>query len=123
MRNSDCGIENVIRFLHSEFPIPNSAMVVGSLHVRLYVRESRTLKDKRQVVRSVLDRLRNQFNVAAAEVGHLDDVKVIEIGVAAVGAEVGPVKGVLQTITEALRGHPVAEYLGGEIEVGRAGDV
>jgi hypothetical protein len=48
----------------------------------------------------------------------LDDVKVIEIGVAAVGAEAAPVKGALQSIQEALRGHPIAEYLGGQIEVG-----
>ncbi len=93
-------------------------MVIGTLSVRLLVRESRTLKDKRQVVRSVLDRLRSRFNVAAAEVGHLDDVKVVEIGVAAVGPEVSGVKGVLQTIQEALRGHPIAEYLGGEVAVG-----
>ena len=94
-------------------------MIVGTLRAHLLVRASRTLKDKRQVVRSVLDRLRGQFNVSAAEVGHLDDVKVVELGVAAVGPEAGPVKGVLQTIQEALRKHPVAEYLGGEIEVGR----
>ena len=93
-------------------------MIVGTLHARLLVRESRSLKDKRQVVRSLLDKLRNSFNVAATEVGHLDDVKVIEIGIAAVGAEAGLVKGALQSIQEALRAHPVAEYLGGTIEVG-----
>ena len=94
-------------------------MVVGSLKVRLLVREARTLKDKRQVVRSILDRLRNGFNVAAAEVDALDDCRQVVIGVAAVGPEVGPVKGVLQKITEALRAHPIAEFLGSEIEVGR----
>jgi uncharacterized protein len=93
-------------------------MIVGTLHARLLVRESRSLKDKRQVVRSMLDRLRNGFHVAATEVGHLDDVKVIEIGVAAVGAEAAPVRGALQSIQEALRAHPVAEYLGGTVEVG-----
>ena len=51
-------------------------MVIGSLTARLLVRESRTLKDKRQVVRSVLDRVRAGFNVSAAEVGTHDDVKV-----------------------------------------------
>jgi len=94
-------------------------MVVGSLHARLLVRESRTLKDKRQVVRSVLDRLRNQFNVSAAEVGHLDDVRVIELGIAAVGPETALVRGVLQTISEALRKHPVAEFLGCDMDVER----
>ena len=95
-------------------------MVVGTLHARLLVREARTLKDKRQVVRSLLDRLRDQFKVSAAEVGHLDDVKVIELGVAAVGPEPAAVRGVLQTISEALRKHPVAEFLGCDITVGTA---
>jgi hypothetical protein len=92
-------------------------MVVGSLHARLLVRESRSLKDKRQVVRSILDRLRGQFNVSAAEVGEQDDHRVVEIGVAMVGSDVAPVQGALQSIQEALRRHPIAEYLGGEIEV------
>lgn len=92
-------------------------MILGSLHARLYVRESRTLKDKRQVVRSVLDRLRDKFNVSAAEVASHDDVKVAEIGVAIVGFETAAVQHVLQQITEALRKHPIAEYLGGSFSV------
>ena len=47
-------------------------MIVGSLRVRLLVRGSRSLKDKRQVVRSIKDRLRNQFNVSVAEVDDQD---------------------------------------------------
>jgi uncharacterized protein YlxP (DUF503 family) len=60
-------------------------MVIGSLTARLLVRDSRTLKDKRQVVRSILDKARAGFDVAAAEVGSLDDVKVAELAFAAVG--------------------------------------
>ena len=41
-------------------------MIVGSLRVRLLVREARSLKDKRQVVQSVKDRLRDRFNVSVA---------------------------------------------------------
>lgn len=93
-------------------------MTIGTLHVTLRVRESRSLKDKRQVVRSIQDRLRNQFHVAISEVGHHEDVKVIEFGIAAVGHEVGAIQGLLQTIQEALRGHPVAEYLQGKLVVG-----
>ncbi len=93
-------------------------MVLGSLEVRLFVRESRTLKDKRQVVRSILDRVRNDFNVSAAEVDTHDDVKLVTLAFAAVGFENAAVQGVLQKITEALRVHPVAEYLGGEVTVG-----
>src|SRR5437588_460395 len=52
-------------------------MIVGSLKARLLVRGSRSLKDKRQVVRSVLDRVRHQFGVAAAEVAAHDDHRLI----------------------------------------------
>jgi uncharacterized protein YlxP (DUF503 family) len=90
-------------------------MHTATLHCRLLVRESRTLKDKRQVVRSMVEKLRSSFHVAAAEVGHLDDVKVIELGVAAVGAEAESLNGLMQKIQDALRAHPVAEYLGGTI--------
>ena len=93
-------------------------MVVGTLEARLLVRGSRSLKDKRQVVRSVVDRLRSQFHVAVGEVDHLDDHRQVTLGVAAVGFEVVAVQGVLQAIQEALRAHPVAEYLGGEVSVG-----
>ena len=94
-------------------------MVIGALTVRLLLRESRTLKDKRQVVRSVLDRARAGFNVSAAEVGTHEDVKVATLGFAAVAAEMETARGVLTQIADALRRHPVAEYLGGEVAVGR----
>jgi uncharacterized protein YlxP (DUF503 family) len=93
-------------------------MIVGTLEVRLFVRESRTLKDKRQVVRSMLDRVRSGFNVSAAEVGSHDDVKVATLGFAAVGFETAAVQNVLQQIAEALRKHPIAEYLGCDLCVG-----
>ena len=93
-------------------------MVIGSLTARLLVRDSRTLKDKRQVVRSVLDRVKAGFNVSAAEVDTHDDVKVATLAFAAVGFESAAVQGVLNQIAEALRRHPVAEYLGGTVSVG-----
>jgi uncharacterized protein YlxP (DUF503 family) len=93
-------------------------MVIGSLSCRLLVRESRTLKDKRQVVRSILDRMRGAFNVSAAEVDTHDDVKVATLAFAAVGFETAAIQSVLQKIADALRVHPVAEYLGGEVTVG-----
>jgi uncharacterized protein YlxP (DUF503 family) len=93
-------------------------MVVGTLAVRLLIRESRTLKDKRQVVRSILDRLKSGFNVSAAEVDTHDDVKVVTLAFAAVGFDRPAVQNVLQQMQEALRKHPVAEYLGGEVSLG-----
>ena len=92
-------------------------MVVGSLRIRLLLRESRNLKDKRQVVRSIKDRLRNGFNVSVAEVDSLNDCRLAVLGVAMVGNETRHVRTTLEQITEALRRHPVAELLGHELEV------
>jgi uncharacterized protein YlxP (DUF503 family) len=92
-------------------------MFVGSVLVRLLIRESRSLKDKRQVVRSIKDRLRNQFNVAVAEIDALDQRQLVVLGIATVSNDSAMVRSVLQQIVEALRCHPVAEFLGHEIEI------
>jgi uncharacterized protein YlxP (DUF503 family) len=92
-------------------------MFVGSLRVRLLLRESRSLKDKRQVVRSIKDRLRNEFHVSVAEVDALDQRQLAVLGVAIVGAERTPVRTTLEHVVAALRSHPVAELLDHELDV------
>ena len=95
-------------------------MIVGTLRVRLLIREARTLKDKRQVVKSIKDRLKNAFNVSVAEVNALDNKQLAELGMAMVGHETHQVKQTLGQIVEALRSHPVAEFLDCEQEVAGA---
>ena len=91
-------------------------MHVGSLRVRLLVRASRSLKDKRQVVRSIVERLRNGFNVAAAEVDSLDHRQLVVLGFATVAGEADQVSKTLDAVVRALRAHPVAEFLDQERE-------
>ena len=59
-------------------------MVVGVLRLTLYIHGAASLKDKRQILRKVLDRLRSRFNVSAAEVGDNDNWQRAVVGVAAV---------------------------------------
>jgi uncharacterized protein YlxP (DUF503 family) len=92
-------------------------MIVGSLRVRLLVRESRSLKDKRQVVRSIKDRLRNAFNVSVAEVEAEDHRQFVVLGLAMVSNEAGHVRRAFDEIVETLRAHPVAEFVDHEVEV------
>jgi hypothetical protein len=92
-------------------------MHVGSLRVRLLLRESRSLKDKRQVVRSIKDRLHNDFNVSVAEVESLDNRQLIVLGLAMVSNEPGPIRIAFDAIVKALRVHPTAEFLDHVIEV------
>jgi uncharacterized protein len=92
-------------------------MIVGSLRVRLLLREARSLKDKRQVVRSIKDRLRNSFNVSVAEVEAQDHRQLAVLGVAMVGNESRYLRSTLDQIVNALRGHPVADLLDFEIDM------
>ncbi|MCC6416821.1 MAG: DUF503 domain-containing protein [Gemmataceae bacterium] len=91
-------------------------MQIGTLQVRLLVREARTLKDKRQVVQSIKDSLRNAFNVSVAEVEAQDNLRLVVLGFAMVSNETHPLKTALGHIVEALRSHPAAELLDHEIE-------
>jgi uncharacterized protein len=57
---------------------------VGVLRVVLHLPNSSSLKAKRQVVASLLKRVRNEFSVAAAEVGDGDRWQIAELGIAGV---------------------------------------
>jgi uncharacterized protein YlxP (DUF503 family) len=92
-------------------------MIVGTLRVRLLLREARSLKDKRQVVKSIKDRLRNSFNVSVAEVEAQDNRQLAVLGLVMVSNETHHLKVALGQIVEALRSHPVAELLDHEIDV------
>ncbi|MBI3822787.1 MAG: DUF503 domain-containing protein [Planctomycetes bacterium] len=92
-------------------------MIVGTLQVRLLLREARTLKDKRQVLSSIKDRLRNSFNVAVAEIEANDNRQIIVLGFAMVGNEAHPIKQTLGEIVNALKAHPVAEFLDYEMDI------
>lgn len=92
-------------------------MIVGTLRVRLMIREARTLKDKRQVVSSIKDKLHNHFNVSVAEVEAQDHRQVAVLGVAMVSNETQHLRKALSQVVEALRSHPVAELIDYELEV------
>lgn len=59
---------------------------------------SGSLKDKRQVVRSVAQRLRNKFGVSVAEVAHNDARQLATLGVACVANESAHCEAVLRQI-------------------------
>ncbi len=56
------------------------------------------LKEKRMIVRSLKSRLKNEFEVSAAEVGGQDLLQRAQIGVAAVGPDQAPLDALLQHI-------------------------
>ena len=78
-------------------------MIVGTLKLRLYLRDCHSLKDKRRVLLSLKDTLHGKFNVAAAETDEMDVWQTAELGVAAVGNEGGHVQSVLSGVLNYVR--------------------
>ena len=78
-------------------------MIIGTLKLRLLLRESHSLKDKRRVLRSLKDTLSNKFNISVAETEDQDVWKSAEIGVAVVGTDTRFVHSVLSNVVNYVR--------------------
>jgi uncharacterized protein len=84
-------------------------MVVGAAEVELHVHASHSLKEKRSAVRSIVRRVRNEFNVAVAEVGGQDTWQRAVLGLAAVGHDGVSVRAILERVVEFIEGLHLAE--------------
>lgn len=73
-------------------------MFVGVLTVPIYLGGISSLKDKRRIVKSLVERLRSRFNVSASEVGAMDNRQMAIVGVAVVSNDGGFVEAQLDKI-------------------------
>jgi uncharacterized protein YlxP (DUF503 family) len=73
-------------------------MVLAYAVYDLHLPGCRSLKEKRMIVRSLKARVRNEFEVSAAEVGSQDLLQRAELGVAAIGPDQTPLDQLLQSI-------------------------
>ncbi len=73
-------------------------MPVGLLTLELHIQHAQSLKDKRQVLRSLKDRLRARFNVAVAELEHHDKWQRSAVGIVTISGEEQHVEESLQQV-------------------------
>ena len=73
-------------------------MPVGLLTLELHLADAQSLKDKRQVLRSLKDRLRAHFNVAVAELDYQDTWQRAVVGVVTLSNEDHQVEEALQRV-------------------------
>lgn len=92
-------------------------MVVGVLRVTLILHDSHSLKDKRQVLKSAVEKIRNRFNVSAAETGDNELWQRAELGVAAAGNDRAFVNSVLDKVSNFIEGMHSFEVVDTEIEL------
>lgn len=75
-------------------------MVIGVCTIELDIPAAASLKDKRQVLKSTLARLRNEFNVAAAEVERQEAWQTAVIGVVTVSSDKDYAHGLLTRVAQ-----------------------
>ena len=91
-------------------------MTIGLLTFEIHLPQSRSLKDKRQVLRSVKDRLRARHNVAVSELPDGADVwQRASVAVVSVASR----RDVLENLFEAIMRETEGQVPGNLIETGR----
>lgn len=75
-------------------------MIIAAMTIKLRVPWVHSLKEKRMEVKSLLIRVRSQFNVSAAEVGDQDIHQIITIGIAAIAANSAQADSILDSVLQ-----------------------
>lgn len=92
-------------------------MFVGVCRVHLFLPENDSLKGKRGVVKSLVERTQARFNVAAAEVGLMDDHQRAELGFAVVSNDAKHANAMLNKIATFCEENAEAEIGGIHVEI------
>ena len=92
-------------------------MVIGAMIIEFRIHDNRSLKGKRKIVRSMVDKVKNKFNVAIAEVGSNDMWQKIELGVSTVGNDRRHVDSSLASVLSFLESLYLAEIIDSKMEI------
>ena len=84
--------------------------VIGVLTLEIVVESSHSLKEKRHVVKSLKDRLRDRFNVAVSEIDGLDSWQHAVVAAVTVSAD----RVFAEKVLTAMESH-AADLLGGAL--------
>jgi uncharacterized protein YlxP (DUF503 family) len=91
-------------------------MVIGTGLIILRLHDCRSLKGKRKVVKSMINRLRNNFNVSIAEVGANDIYQRAEIGFCLVGNDGALINSKIDKVFNMAEDLGLAEIIDTEME-------
>ncbi len=89
-------------------------MYVCALRIELFFPHAHSLKERRALLRPVVEGLRNRFSVSVAEVGDTEKWQRASVGVAVVGSSVGLVVGVLDDCERFVWSFPEFDVLSAE---------
>jgi len=78
-------------------------MIIGTLEVDIRLFSSNSLKDKRRIVKSLISRIRNKFNVSIAEIGDYSLWQRAKLGIVFLSPDASYSNKVLDKILECLK--------------------
>lgn len=92
-------------------------MKIAVLKIKLYAPWIHSLKEKRMIVKSLLAKLRNKFQISAAEVGDQDIHQSIVIGTAAIVPHSAQADSLMDEIVRFVEENTEAEIVQEEREL------
>jgi uncharacterized protein len=92
-------------------------MIVGTLELKLYAPWVSSLKEKRMVVKSIVAKTKNKFNVSIAEVDEQDTHQTIILGIACVAGTVSQSDSILDHVITFIESSSEAAILHIEREI------
>ena len=92
-------------------------MIVGACVVELHIEGAQSLKAKRGVIRSIVRRVRNEFNLSVSEIGGQDTWQYAALGLAAAGLDAAGVRAVLERAGQFIEDLHLARVLSTDVEV------
>ena len=92
-------------------------MHIRSVKLTFYIPQATSLKDKRQVCRSIVDKTRRRFNASVAEVDTQDLHQTLTIGISTVSGDASHAQNYLDEIIRYIEGHADAELTEVETDI------
>lgn len=75
-----------------------SGMIIGSCSITLRISAARSLKEKRRIIKSIIERIRNRYNVSISEVGYLESWQLAQLGIAFVSNNMVYIEQIMDNI-------------------------
>jgi len=92
-------------------------VVVGTAKISLYIKDNRSLKEKRKIVKSIIAKVHQRFNASIAEVDSNDKWQMVGLGISVVGNNRRFVNSALDNILTYLDSLYLGDIIDSDIEI------
>ncbi|ENK0837665.1 DUF503 domain-containing protein [Clostridium botulinum] len=92
-------------------------MIIGTAKIHLYANWVHSLKEKRMIVKSIISKTKNKFNVSIAEVEMQDVHQSIVIGISCVSNSTKQADSIIQNVVNYIEGNTEAIVQNIETEI------